>query len=385
MKTKLLFVIPSLKTGGTNSSLDALYSHLKEEYNISVFAISHQPRDHNYSFDEVLLPQDGVLSLLYSDYSKQKGIHKLYAFFCKALQSLLRIVGVDLGMFYAKRVIRRLEHQNHYDHVVAYQEGYATKFTSLFSNSNKMAWIHCNYDTYLPQGKSEESIYNRFERIVCVSEYTASVFERRYPALSEKVIAIHNLIDEERIKKMAETPIDDSRFVTDKTTLLSVGRFSTIKRFREIPRVALELKNCGLQFVWYILGPQDGSNEYAAFLDNLEKYGVQDCVRWLGGKSNPYPYFKASDVYVCLSESEACPMVFKEAKLFGLPIVTTDFPSAYEFIHEGEGVIAPCDNIPMATITIMKQKENGFQNSPEANDSRVVLELLMDLFNNTMS
>lgn len=374
MKT-LLFIIPSLKTGGTNASLDALYSYLKEDYNISVFAISHQPRDHNYSFDEALLPKDGVLSLLYSEYSKQKGIHKLSAFICKTLQSLMRVVGVDLGMCYARRVIRRLENQNHYNHIVAYQEGYATKFTSLFSNPNKIAWIHCNYDTYLPQGKSEELIYNRFEKIVCVSEYTASVFERRYPILSEKVLAIHNLIDEERIKKMAETPIDDSRFVTDKTTLLSAGRFSTVKRFREIPRVALELKNHGLQFVWYILGPQDGSNEYAAFLANMEKYGVQDCVKWLGGKSNPYPYFKASDVYVCLSESEACPMVFKEAKLFGLPIVTTDFPSAYEFIHEKEGVITTVEELPLAIAKVIELTINNTIQFNETDEHSVVQQL----------
>ena len=378
MKT-LLFIIPSLKTGGTNASLDALYSHLKEDYNISVFAISHQPRDHNYLFDEVLMPQDGVLSLLYSDYSKQKGIHKLYAFFCKILQSLLRIVGVDLGMFYARRVIKRLENQNHYNHIVAYQEGYATKFSSLFSNPNKIAWIHCNYDTYLPQGKSEEAIYNRFEKIVCVSEYTASVFKRRYPALSEKVLAIHNMIDEERIKKLAETQIDDSRFVTNITALLSAGRFSTVKRFRDIPRVALELKKRGLQFVWYILGPQDGSNEYAAFWANMEKYGVQDCVKWLGGKSNPYPYFKASDVYVCLSESEACPMVFKEAKMFGLPIVTTDFPSAYEFIHEKEGVITTIEELPLAITKVVELTINNTILFNEI-DEQSVIQRLKTLF-----
>ncbi len=321
------------------------------------------------------MSQDDVLSLLYSDYSNQKGIHKLYAFFCKALQSLLRIIGVDLGMFYAKRVIRRLENLSNYNHVVAYQEGYATKFTSLFSNPNKIVWIHCNYDTYLPQGKSEESIYNRFGRIVCVSEYTASVFERRYPALSEKVIAVHNLIDEERIKRLAETPIDDPRFVTDETTLLSAGRFSTIKRFREIPRVALELKNRGLKFVWYVLGPQDGSNEYAAFSENLKKYGVQDRVKWLGGKSNPYPYFKASDLYVCLSESEACPMAFKEAKLFGLPIVTTDFPSAYEFIHEKEGVITTFEELTLAITKVIELTTNKIIQFNEIDEQKVVQQL----------
>ena len=71
---------------------------------------------------------------------------------------------------------------------------------------------------------------------------------------------------------------------------------------------------------------------------------------WLGEKVNPYPYFKDTDQYVCLSELEACPMVFLEAKLFNIPIVTTDFPSAREFVKDGEGTISPLEDLPQAII-----------------------------------
>lgn len=378
MKT-LLFIIPSLKTGGTNSSLDAMFSQLNKDYNISVFAISHQPRNHNYSFDEVLLQQDVILSLLFSNYTDQKGKYKLFAFFLKSLQSILRIVGIDLGMDYGKRVIRRLESQIKPDYVIAFQEGFATKFTSLFNNPSKIAWIHCNYNAYLPQGKSEEALYSGFIKIVCVSEYTSSVFMQRYPSLANHTLAIHNIIDCDRIMEKAKEPIDDPRFETQGLILLTVGRFSPVKRFREIPKIAFEIKRQGIRFRWYILGPQDNSKECDVFLANQAQYDVHDCVRWLEGKSNPYPYFKVSDLYVCLSESEACPMVFLEAKLFGLPIVTTDFPSAYEFVSQGEGAITSMETLSDAIVTVARQAyKTGFND--HVYDNTKVLERLNALF-----
>lgn len=379
MKT-VLFVIPSLKTGGTNSSLDALYVQLKESYSIHVLSISHQPRNHNYSFDEVLLKQNVVLSLLFSDFTYQKGALRVYAFLLKTIQSVSRVFGVNLGLFYAKRIVRKMESKTQYDYVVGFQEGYATKITSFFCNPNKIAWIHCNYDTYMPQGQSEEAMYSVFQKIVCVSEYTSMVFSRRYPSLSSRVWMINNLIDAEKIRNLANTSLDDPLFVSNGLTILSAGRFSSIKRFRSIPGIASNLKSRGLRFTWYILGPKDGSDEYVVYMNNLNKYDVQDCVVWLGNKSNPFPYFKAADLYVCLSESEACPMVFKEAKLFGLPIVTTDFPSSYEFINDGEGSIVPFENIVDAIETAMKKLMDGYCVHPSIEDSRELLERIHHLF-----
>lgn len=358
---KLLFIIPGLGTGGTNSSLDSFYTLFKDKYHISVFSISHQPRNHKYSFDEALLKEDKVLSLLYANFSDQKGISKVFAVFFKTAQSLCRKLNIKLAEIRGKKVIQKIESSEKYDFIIGYQEGFATMFSSMFQNRNKVAWIHCNYDYYLPIGKSEENMYNQFTNIVCVSKFTASVFVKRYPTLESRTMFIHNLIDSNRINILAQNIITDADFSTKYINLISVGRFSTVKRFREIPSIAQKLKNKGLKFMWYILGPADSSDESVLFKQNIDKYSVNDCVKWLGGKSNPYPYFKKSDLYVCLSESEACPMVFKEAKLFSLPIATTDFPSAYEFVNEHEGIISSFEDISDAINTMINKIEKGYK------------------------
>lgn len=379
---KILFIIPSLATGGTNSSLDSFYTQFKDKYHISVFCIAHQPRNHNYSFDEALIKQDVILSLFCANFSAQKGVYKVFAFFFKVLQSLLRKVNINLATVYGKLVVRKIESAQKYDFVVGFQEGFATIFASMFQKPDKVAWIHCNYNYYLPFGKSEEKMYDKFIKIVCVSKYTASLFANRYPALSFKTIFIHNLIDSHRIKELAQTSITDTVFSPDSINLISVGRFSTVKRFREIPFIAKTLKNRGLKFAWYILGPADASDEIVLFTDNMEKYSVQDCVKWLGGKSNPYPYFNKADIYVCLSESEACPMVFKEAKIFGLPIVTTDFPSAYEFVNEDDGIISSLENISDAINSIINKIEKGYTKKMAIDDNSEIITNFNSIFLN---
>lgn len=382
----ILFVTPSLGMGGTNPSLEALYNHVKDLYDIHVFAIAHQSRARRYSFDEVLLPQSAPLSMLYTDYYKQRGFNKVIAFVFKTTQTLFRYFKIDLKMIVARQVVKSLESCYSFDNVIAYQEGFATQFVSYFQNLNKIAWIHCNYDNWMPKEKSELTLYSKYKTIVCVSEYTASVFANRYNSLIDRVVAIYNLIDSERIQLLSKYTIEDDRFKTDKFTLLSAGRFNSVKRFREIPRIASYLKNHSIKFNWYILGVENDVSEMYAFQQGLISYDVNDCVKWLGGKSNPYPYFKSSDIYICTSESEACPMVFIEAKILGLPVLTTDFPSAYEFIEDGEnGLVAPIDKLANTIIEVINNREVYFKFKNKMTDfvfdNKAIIDKVVSILN----
>ena len=376
---KVLFIIPKLATGGTNSSLDSLYPQLKDKYEVSVFSLSHHPVSHSYSFNEVLLPKDYFLSLIYANFLDQKGLNKILAFFVKILRTLMRRLGMNLGMMRSKSVVSRLEESRSYDYIVAYQEGNATHFASLFENPNKIAWIHVDYNKYLSSHLSEESLYSLFKKIVSVSDYTTSVFCQRYPLLTNRTVAIHNIIDSSRIINLSQEPIDDSRFKKDSFTILSVGRFANVKRFSDVPQIASVLKEKGLSFKWYILGPAYQDAEIDRFRLNMSKYNVYDCVEWLGGKTNPYPYFAAADLYVCVSESEACPMVFKEAQIMGLPIVSTDFPSAFEFIDDTTGKIENLKEIPNAIISMRHRIEHGFTVNYNEDYNRLALDKICKL------
>lgn len=334
MAKKILFIIPSLKTGGTNSSLSNFYAHLKNKFEIEVFALSAK-QEASYVFDEALQPRYKFLTAFESSLKNASGFSKVVPFIFKSAIKLCESCGIDLREFVYKHYVRKIERLGKYDVVIGFQEGTSTKFASLFNAAKKIAWVHCDYTKYLGNNKSEVSTYQRFDKVICVSQYTSWVFKCKYPSYASNVDYIYNTLDIERIKRLANEKIQDEKFDNSTFTIVSAGRLVPIKQYHLIPQIAAELKSKGATFKWFLLGPKVAQEYYDKINSNIARHNVQDCVLLLGNKSNPYPYIKNSDVFACVSDSEACPMVFCESYALGKPVVTTNFGSATEFIKEG--------------------------------------------------
>lgn len=65
----------------------------------------------------------------------------------------------------------------------------------------------------------------------------------------------------------------------------------------------------------------------------------------LGAKDNPYPYLRRSDLVVCTSISETFSYVIGEAKVLGVPVVSTNFGTAKEVLDDRHGVIAELEEM----------------------------------------
>lgn len=356
---KCLFVLPHLKIGGVTTSFNSLYNQLKlTDISIDVFTITDEC-DCDIVFRDKLLPFDKLLCAYYSQYSQLSGINKLFSFVIKLIKRLSLILRINFEEYLIKKVVKELEKRG-YDCIVAFAEGVPTQFVQYFSNKNKIAWIHCNYILAHPYRESDVYLYDKFKNIICVSKYTADCFMTRFPMFREKVKSIYNIIDYERISNLSSLPLDDSLYQSKKGdfNIISVGRIASVKRYREIPRIINSLLNEGVNIKWFVIGPIWDQDEYQLIQQNINQYSVSDSVFFLGGKENPYTYFRNADLLVCLSESEACPMIFNEAKIVGLPIVSSDFGSAYEFINENtDGLVAPIEKINQAILKLCKDKD----------------------------
>ncbi len=118
--------------------------------------------------------------------------------------------------------------------------------------------------------------------------------------------------------------------------------------------------------------------------DAINSYDMSRYVSYLGSTDNPFPYFTHSDVLVMLSESEACPMVFNEAKILNLPILSSDFGSAFEFIVQGKnGLIATLEEIPQLIYLLASQPsvlESIRNNRYEEHSNMLIQKQLSELF-----
>lgn len=343
---KILFVIDNLSTGGVNSSLSAVYSHINKIYNIKVFALTHDGYSNtHHEFDNAIIPRNRIVDAYQCEISRSSSfIDKSFKSLIKLIKRIALLFKIDLRRMIFRRISSGIEADYIFDYVIAFQEGPSTEFAKYFTRGAKIAWIHSDYTKSHPDSIAAE--YNTFEKLVFVSKYTLSQFKHKYPDIAKPLFSIHNYIDYNRIDILSKEDIDDARFNNSDFTIISIGRIVPLKQFSKIPMIARKLLDKGMVFHWYILGPICDKTEYVTLENNILAYNCNDVVVCLDNKANPYPYLRASNVFVSLSTTEACPMVFNEARLLKVPICTNNFGSANEFIdHERNGLIGTIENL----------------------------------------
>ncbi len=149
----------------------------------------------------------------------------------------------------------------------------------------------------------------------------------------------NNLVSHELIKDMAQEKIDfDNGFKGIR--ILTIGRLSKEKGQDLAISVLDKLKKQGYKVRWYCVGEGNDRDEYERLIENLN---LRNDFILLGETINPYPYIKASDIYVQPSRHEGYGITIAEAKCLNKPIVITNFIGSNEQIEDGQnGLIAEC-------------------------------------------
>lgn len=192
-------------------------------------------------------------------------------------------------------------------------------------------------DLYFPR---RQGLWRRFARRVyrTASTVLANSEGLRRQAIDyfqlppEKVRVLENVLDVARIDRLAAEPLsekDSARF-----RILTVGRIDQHKGHRDLLHAIRRLvgEHDQTTIVWQLLG--DGP-EREALLDEVRRLGLESHVEWKGIVLNPYPYYRAADLFCLPSLTEGSPNVLLEALALGTPVISTDCPSGPREILEG--------------------------------------------------
>ncbi|GAB6077713.1 glycosyltransferase [Hydrogenobaculum acidophilum] len=168
-----------------------------------------------------------------------------------------------------------------------------------------------------------KSLYKYSDIAVAVSAKVAKDLEE-YGA--KKITVIENAIDHEKIRKLSlEENVKFGKF-----SFLSVGRLSEDKDYKTLLKA---FKIADLDAELFIIGEGSKKEELLNLSKSLK---IEDKVKFLDFKKNPFPYLRACDVFVSSSKREAFPMVVLEAMALGKPVVCTD---AVPFAKDGFNAI----------------------------------------------
>lgn len=377
-KRNILFVVPSLSIGGTIVSLESLLSCMdSNKYNIDVFAM-------HLNQSPIRLPNCRILNesvWLSSRIVQGNIVQKCVNILINALRKILEWIGLDLYPMMGK-IGGHLMSTENYDAVIAFQES-LSNIVAHYPAKKRIYWVHCDYSRYINTQNREKQKKNleKFETIVCVSQYARKVFQNIYPCFSGKTVAIHNIINQNHIIELSNEKNNlDENFKTNNFTIVSIGRIDPVKQFDAIPLIVSKIKKeTSVPFRWYIIGGSRGFKEYEKNIrNNIMQYDVANEVFCLPEKANVYPYIAMSNLFVSTSLSESFPLVVNEARALNVPVVVNDFPSAHESVKDGiDGFIVNNDEMHDIIAAILER--NVQINAKYESENELIIDMVESL------
>lgn len=331
---RLLFSAVSLETGGIEKALVTLLNYL-----------SHQ-RSNGKSKYEITLVLEKKEGIFLNELNKNIKI-------LEYRPSNNKIVLIRKFINFFKRLKFKSKYKNKFDYACSYATySLPAAFVATTASENTCLWVHSEYMSMFKNNEKEyinffEKLHiQEFKKIVFVSNNSREIFvntfkkiesiKPQYKDIEEKTEVIHNLIDYTEIVTKSNEKVEDVN-KREIYTFLHVGRQTEEdKKITRILKSAQKLKEDGYKFRILLVGKGKNTEDYKKEAKNLN---IENEVIFLGQKKNPYPYFKLSNCLILTSEYEGFPVVYTEAFILELPIITTDVSDAKTEIEGKYGIV----------------------------------------------
>ena len=231
------------------------------------------------------------------------------------------------------KLVYNLFVKDNYDYEVAFLEGYPTRIIAKSTNRNakKIAWLHTDLFRF-PDSENaftgyftEKAAYQKFDRIVCVSNSVKESLIEKYDIAGSKISTVYNVVDDEQIRLKA----DQAEGVIERPDgplIVSVGRLIAQKGYDRLLRIHKSLMDDGLQHTLWIVGEGEKRPELEAY---IQENNLQN-VLLLGFQNNPYVYMAKADLFVSSSVAEGFSTVITESVVLGVPVLSTNTAGACE-------------------------------------------------------
>ena len=325
---KVLFIIDSLSCGGAEKSLISLLP-LLDYSSLDVDLMMALPGG---VFEQQVPPPVHMVPIPKAPnwcFRLCQGVFSLKI-------RLLRLFGIrrhGAETYWQSMSRAYLAPERDYDVAVAYQQGFPTYYVAKkVQAKKKLAWINTDLVKAGYRPHFNRPFYGQMADVCVVSEALSGLLANTGFVPPEKIQVIKDIINMDLIMEMADDDLDTPKS-NARIKLLTVGRLVHPKNYPLAVETAALLRNKDLDFVWVFIGE---GKERTTVETLIQQKGLQKHIILAGQRPNPYPYFKACDIYIQTSAFEGFGLTLSEAKLFHKPIVTTNFPSAYDQISDGD-------------------------------------------------
>jgi glycosyltransferase involved in cell wall biosynthesis len=325
-KLKILFLVPSLRAGGSEKVVITILKHL-DRNSIEPHLIIADSRDNLFSKD---VPSD----------VKVKGFT-----FTRARYAMLRIF---LHIWFQKPDVV-FSTSSHLNLAIAIVRPLLPKSISFFARESSIVSETQRDRRFGWRNWAYKKFYANFDHIVCQTNFMAEDLVKNYDCPRGKVTTIYNPVDIEKIRERGaarETIYGAKREHYSHRSvkkLVSVGRLVEVKGYDILLHALKFCENPSIKLTLVGEGPLlESLNTLARDL------GLVSQVDFVGFQSNPYTYISDADVLVLSSRFEGLPNVVLEAFACGTPVIATPFGGSKEIFEGVSGCVVVNDTTPEA-------------------------------------
>lgn len=337
---KILIVNNNLDMGGIQKSLVNLVKEVSGDYDITLLLFSKSGSLLHALPDNVkiITPKKAysILGLDKKALKKHPFLFVMKAFLLSyskifSRRSAMRILGLfqkKISGYDAVISYSHLPHPNYFGN------GCADFVLDKTECSNKICFIHCDYLNFGGKTVANNKSYMEFDKIACCSDSVKERFLTGSGLPESKVHTVKNFYD-----LSLTSAQNDDKIAWDKNSvnIVTISRLSAEKGIIRALEALYQSKRRDIHY--YIIGDGPMKDQIASV---ISEYKMDDLVTMLGEQRDPYKYLCCADWLLVPSFHEAAPMVFDEAMLMGVKVITTNTTSAEEMIDSEHGIV--CEN-----------------------------------------
>lgn len=285
---KLIFCINSLEMGGAEKVLVQLVEEISKSKKYELKVITNIKTD-NFLVDRI--KKVAIYEYLLGKEESKK--NRIKYFFCSIKRKLKFKKYIDKNSI-----------------VIDFLDGDFYKYTKTLKN-RKIIWLHSSYESLKIRKKGILSKLKNSDKIITIcNEMKEEILKINNNDIKKKLDCIYNPFNFNKIKKLSEEKFlkEELKYLRDNNFYVSVCRLN--ENEKDITSLIDAYKDYKGKNKLYIIG--DGPDKEK--LQNLViNKNLEDRIKFLGMKKNPYNWMKRSKGLILSSKFEGLPTVLIES------------------------------------------------------------------------
>ena len=328
---KILFVIPTLGTGGAERVASILANYFADDNEVEFFVMEKSDVERYPISDNVLIKEAGT------NVKRGNKVKTIVSFACNFMSQKNKL----------QKEICRFKP----DVIISFLPKADMLVSSVKGNYK---WIASERNDPMSRSNIERAIlnyiYKKTEMLVCQTKKVSYFYRKKN--IKHTCVIRNPLILNDTISMNT---------VNEKKYVIAIGRLDKQKNYSMLITAFAEVKknNKKIKEKLYIIGEGPQREKLQNIIISLN---LQKDVMLLGRKNNIRDYLDKAKAFILSSDYEGLPNAMLEAMDAGLPIISTDYftGAAREFVNEENGYIVPvgdCQKMAKAIEQLLLKSE----------------------------